>query len=211
MHDSRGLQFERLMFFSDAVFAIAITLLVIEIRVPHDITTDEQLRAALIELVPNYISFFVSFFVIGRFWLGHHRMFGHVKDWTPALVRHNLVFLLAIAFMPFPTAVLGQYATAPTSLFLYAGWLIVSGLLNLQLIHHITSHADLLARPLTPADHNDLRARWLPLAVGGATALAVPFSPLIALGVLTASPFVFNSLLWLLGRRHHAAPAATLH
>ncbi len=211
MHDSRQLQFERLMFFSDAVFAIAITLLVIEIRVPHGVTTDLQLRQGLFDLLPKYIGFVISFFVIGRFWIGHHRVFGYLKSWSPGLLRRNLSFLLAIAFMPFPTAVLGEYPTAPTSLYLYAGWLIAAGLLNLILIHHATSHPELLVAPLSPAQRHDMRASFLPLAIGVAAALAVPFSPLIALGVLTISPFVFNLLLWQLGRKYHDAEGVTLH
>ena len=68
---------ERLIFFSDAVFAIAITLLIIEVRPPHlgFHATDRDHLIALINLSPSFVAFFISFFVIGAFWAGHHRAF----------------------------------------------------------------------------------------------------------------------------------------
>jgi uncharacterized membrane protein len=91
-------QLERLILFSDAVFAIAITLLVLEIKVPsidHHIATDALLLKSLDELIPKFIGFFISFFIIGLYWTTHHRLFGHVVDYMPRLLWLNLLFLLA--------------------------------------------------------------------------------------------------------------------
>lgn len=73
-----GLSFERVVFFSDAVFAIVITLLVLELKVPH-ITehTDSALRHALVELLPRVMGFVVSFLIIGLMWSEHHRIQRH--------------------------------------------------------------------------------------------------------------------------------------
>ena len=89
------------MFFSDAVFAIAITLLVIELSVPENLTTDEQLRAALAALGPNLLSFFLSFAVTAVWWLSHHRLMRVVEHTNGMLVFLNFVLLGAIVFLPF--------------------------------------------------------------------------------------------------------------
>src|SRR6266550_8626645 len=97
-------QLERMILFSDAVFAIAITLLVIEIKVPQidrHVATDALLLNALDELIPKFIGFFISFFIIGLYWTIHHRMFGYVIDYTRKLLWLNLIFLLAVVLMPF--------------------------------------------------------------------------------------------------------------
>jgi uncharacterized membrane protein len=104
------LEFERVLFFSDAVFAIAITLLVVDLRVPISTTirSAHVLRAA----VPNMIGFGIGFVVIGLFWLGHHSLFRHIVAMNGLLIRLNLLFLGTIAFLPYPTALLS--ATSPS-------------------------------------------------------------------------------------------------
>src|SRR5712675_1560100 len=110
--DKAGFQLERMILFSDAVFAIAITLLVIEIKVPlidRHVATDALLLNALDELIPKFIGFFISFFIIGLYWTIHHRMFGYVINYTRRLLWLNLIFLLAVVLMPFSTAFYSEY------------------------------------------------------------------------------------------------------
>jgi uncharacterized membrane protein len=97
---------ERLIFFSDAVFAIAITLLVIDIRVPRLPmgSSDQASWNALLEQAPEFAGFFISFFVIGSFWAGHHRGMSLASHYAPTLTMPNLTFLCAIAALPFFTA-----------------------------------------------------------------------------------------------------------
>ena len=83
--------FERLIFFSDAVFAIAITLLVLDIRLPHDAPS---LAQGLADTVPQIFAFLLSFMVIGIYWLNHHRLFSHVTAAPMPLLRVNLLLLL---------------------------------------------------------------------------------------------------------------------
>ncbi len=91
--DREEIGFERMVFFSDAVIAIAITLLALEIRLPDIPLTAAQLPTTLLEETPRFIAYFISFFVIGIFWLGHHRMFTYIRHYNVGLIWINLVFL----------------------------------------------------------------------------------------------------------------------
>jgi uncharacterized membrane protein len=96
---------ERLMFFSDAVFAIAITLLVIEIKVPHlESGNIDEAWASLRALIPNFMAYVLSFVVIGRFWMVHHAALQIPEGHVPKLMWPNMVLLMVVAFMPFATA-----------------------------------------------------------------------------------------------------------
>ena len=105
-------QLERLILFSDAVFAIAITLLVIEIKIPeiHEDVTDKALVHSLGHLFPKFLGFLISFMLIGLYWTIHHRMFGFVTGYDKKLLVLNLVFLFFIALMPFSTGFYSEYA-----------------------------------------------------------------------------------------------------
>ena len=107
-------QLERLILFSDAVFAIAITLMVIEIKVPeiHENVSDKLLLWSLGHLAPKFFGFIVSFFLIGLYWTVHHRMFGFVTSYTRKMLVLNLVFLFFIALMPFSTGFYSEYSGA---------------------------------------------------------------------------------------------------
>lgn len=111
MHKEK-FQLERVALFSDAIFAIAITLLIIEIKVPEvhsHLLSDEQLFEGLLSILPKFIGFFVSFFVIGLYWLSHHRMFKYVIHSNQKLLWNNLLFMLPIVVMPFSTSFFSEY------------------------------------------------------------------------------------------------------
>ena len=97
--------------FSDGVFAIAITLLIIEIKVPkhEDIEHYGGLYNSLLRLWPSYLSYILSFFVIGIYWSNHHWLFSFVRKTNHTFNLLNIFFLMTIAFLPYPTAVLGDY------------------------------------------------------------------------------------------------------
>jgi TMEM175 potassium channel family protein len=125
------LAFDRLVFFSDAVFAIAITLLALELRLPEGIVAgDDALWRAILGLWPRYLSFLVSFLVIGLFWIGHHRMFRLINRFDDALLWINLLFLMCIVVIPYPTSVLGEHPGTRPAVILYAGILATTGLLQ---------------------------------------------------------------------------------
>ena len=105
-------QLERLILFSDAVFAIAITLLIIEIKVPEihkEELSELTVLQALAQLAPKFAGFLVSFLLIGQYWVMHHRMFGFVINYTERLIWLNILLLLTIVLMPFSTAFYSEY------------------------------------------------------------------------------------------------------
>ncbi len=113
---------ERLVFFSDAVMAIAITLLAIDLRVPAmthaQAVTD--LAQRLIEMVPSLGSFLISFLVIGVYWMSHHRYFGYIERLDSRLMLLNMLFLLFIVLLPFSANLLGSYPDLPLADAVYA-------------------------------------------------------------------------------------------
>jgi uncharacterized membrane protein len=96
--------------FSDGVFAIAATLLVLELKIPH--VEPGGLSEALLERWPSYATYIVSFLTIGIIWVNHHAVMERIKNVNRPLLFLNLVFLMAVAAIPFPTALLADYLHA---------------------------------------------------------------------------------------------------
>jgi uncharacterized membrane protein len=135
-------QIERMILFSDAVFAIAITLMAIEIKVPvieHDVT-DKLLLKALGHLVFKFAGFLISFFIIGLYWTVHHRMFSFVENYNGKLLWLNLLFLLSIVLMPFSSGLYGEYSNKIEMIVPYAVYvsnICLTGYLNYRLWKYI--------------------------------------------------------------------------
>ena len=126
----RGTGTERIAFFSDAVFAIALTLLALEIRVPAD-TKSSDLTAALFALWPELFAYLLTFAILGVNWMSHHRKFRVIIRFDGGLMWINLALLSLVAITPFPTSVLAEFDLQTSSVILYA--LVVAGLTLLQL------------------------------------------------------------------------------
>lgn len=127
--DDEGI--ERINALSDGVFAIAITLLVLNIEVPNDIPADrvaQELPGRLAELIPDLLSYVVSFLVIGSYWMAHRSIFQDIRAVDRGLMWLNILFLMFVAFLPFPTALLDEYANDQLPVVLYAGSLAVARL-----------------------------------------------------------------------------------
>ena len=113
--------------FSDGVFAIAITLLVLELKVPHELTS-AGLKSALIGEWPSFVAYCVSFVTIGIMWINHHRLFRLIRRVNDGLLAANGLLLLTISVVPFPTALVSAYLNHDgdrLSAAVYCGWAVV--------------------------------------------------------------------------------------
>jgi uncharacterized membrane protein len=131
-------EFSRVLAFSDGLFAIAMTLLVVGIGVPTltDQASGSELLDAYDDLGHEVLSFFISFAVIGRYWVAHHQFFRLLRAMDYRLVGLNLVYLGFIAFLPFPTALLGNYFENPVAVGSYAVAVAVVSGLEVVLFRH---------------------------------------------------------------------------
>jgi len=156
-HDRTEFQLERLILFTDAVFAIAITLLAVEIRVPelHHLPSDGEIWQLMLELVLKFVGFFIGFFVIALFWLAHHRIFRFVRAYDAKLLKLNILFLLFIVVMPFSSSLFGAYATVRAAFVVYAITVMLAGLAQMALQRYLRDPAHRLVLPEDRA-HPDL-------------------------------------------------------
>jgi uncharacterized membrane protein len=200
-HGTREL--ERFIFFSDAVFAIAMTLLVLEIRVPE---VPPHLAAAevpskVLALWPRFFGYVLSFLVIGTYWVAHHQTFRYVMSYDMTLLRLNLLFLLSISFIPFPTALLGEYGELLFSVIFYAASVGLARLLLALEWWYI------IKGPIRTSDDLDQRLARYHFFRG----FAIPVIFLISIGISFFSVilatyswllmFLADTVLWRLQRR----------
>jgi uncharacterized membrane protein len=195
---------ERLVFFSDAVFAIAITLLVIEIEVPHlGGVPDARYWQALAELLPSFFGYALSFLVIGRFWIGHHNAFTLIDHYDGRLAWPNLFLLMAIAFMPFATAFMAANLGNFVPTLVYNLTLLATAIMSRRVIGIATSE-DLVRSGTAPEMRRLLRSRGTGVILGVLTSVAATFlSPQLSQIALITIPL----WQWILNKRQ-LAPAS---
>ena len=137
--------------FSDGVFAIAITLLVLEIHLPARVSALSSNVAqahALLQLWPGYLVYVASFATIGIMWLNHHALFRACERITHGIIIANLFLLMLISFLPFPTAVLGQFGISRTAV-VYYGIVLIGIAFGYLFVHQQVLAAEGLPRRLT--------------------------------------------------------------
>jgi uncharacterized membrane protein len=180
---------DRLVLFTDAVVAIAITLLILPLvdlaREPHanamDVVTENWAQVG---------SFVLSFAVIARLWLVHHKMFQHVRAYTPGLMIVNLVWMFTIVVLPFPTEIVGAYKTNTFTVVFYTGTILASSVCQsvLTLIIYRT--------PDIAADNNRITYRNV---VNATSATALVAAALVLAALVPATSY-WSLLLILLNR-----------
>src|SRR5215217_6534577 len=148
---------------SDGVFAIAITLLVLDIRVPEipERTVATELPGELFALWPRYLGYLLSFGGISMFWVVHHSIFRGMRSYDRGLVWLNFLFLMFVAFVPFPTSLLGEYGNHQLPVAVYAATLAVGRLLLTAIQWYSVRHDRLLDEAQDPATVRFLLIRGL--------------------------------------------------
>jgi uncharacterized membrane protein len=174
--------YERVVAFSDGVFAIAITLLVLGLAVPG--VADDRLGHALSQLGPQVVSYFIGFAVMGLFWLDHNRFFARLRVYDGTLPVLNLGYLSLIALMPFTTGVYGRYGRVSIAIALYAANVAAMSL-ALVAMRLFAEHRGLLA----PA--HERRPLWHSLLPATIFLVSIPVAFIDA----RAAPFVWLALL----------------
>lgn len=140
----------RLENFSDGVFAIAVTLLILNVKIPDTRTlNNHQLNVALYKAIPHLVTFIFSFLVIGVFWVAHHRIFGFAKVLDRHLLWLNIIYLLCIAITPFPAAILSESPFLPTAIRFYSTVLLIVAVMNFILLEYILRNKHLKHEALT--------------------------------------------------------------
>jgi uncharacterized membrane protein len=172
-----GTTTDRLEVFSDGVIAIAITLLVLDIKVPQ--ARPGQLIHDLGGQWPSFAAYVLSFAVIGIMWVSHHSMFERIREIDRGLLFTNLLLLLGIAFLPFPTALLAEYArrgggNAHAAAAIYSATMALIGLAFLGIWLHLSRHPHLLVEGLDPENLRQSIRRSLvsPIVFGATIGLA---------------------------------------
>jgi uncharacterized membrane protein len=173
-------EYDRVLFFSDAIFAIAITLLVVDLQVPDvpDLRSGDLLRESL----PRMRGFALSFAVIGLYWVAHHGLFRYIKGLDRRLMFLNLLFLGCIAFLPFPTSLLSAAGDQVPATIFYAAAIAAAGLAEAAVWLYAIRIRELALPGVPPALHRQVLLRILnapavflvsiPIAVLGRPALA---------------------------------------
>lgn len=184
----------RLVAFSDGVFAISITLLILEIEPPGH---DRSLLHGLLALWPSYLAYAVTFLFIGQVWVNHHVMFDHIRGADRTVLLLNTLLLMVVAFLPFATSVLADALRSGdderTAVVFYAVAFDVTALTFNAVWQYARRHR-LLSEALDPSDATAIGRRFqLALAWLSAGALLGAALPLLGVVVIAA----FNAFFWL--------------
>jgi len=159
-------QIERMILFTDAVFAIAITLLIIEIKAPeiHKNMGFTEMVDQLLNLIPKFVGFIISFFVVAIYWRSHHRMFSFIKDYDDKLIWLNFFFLFSIILMPFSSAYYSDNTTYSLPFWFYSLNVALTGFLNYRMLTYIIKHKGRISDGFDDLKTRQL-ARWRTLIV----------------------------------------------
>jgi uncharacterized membrane protein len=131
----------RLETFSDGVFAIVITLLILDIRFPE--VEYSQFAATLVSLLPRILAYVMSFIIIGLYWVVHHNSMRAMERIDPGFLWLNILLLLCVSFIPFPTSLLGRYPFQAGPIIFYGATLILANIVGYVMLVYVYYHPDL--------------------------------------------------------------------
>jgi uncharacterized membrane protein len=156
-----GFSPHRIEALTDGIYAVAMTLLVIELKLPDHaaIHTADQLVDGLVHLLPRFLAWAMSFFVLAFFWIGHHRSYGHLRRTDPKLVWLNIAQLAFVSLMPFSCDLVGEHGQVLVSQIIYSANMALLAVFGLLVSRHIFSNPDLAAVPMSLAMYRGARIR----------------------------------------------------
>jgi uncharacterized membrane protein len=195
----------RLNAISDGVFAIVITLMVFEIKIPEVAPgrAVTELPQALIKLLPDFEILFLSFVILGIYWVGHNNVFLHVLRHDRLMLWLNILFLLTVALIPFPAALLVRYGDAQISVILYALNLAVGGVLLDLIWAYATYNMHLMCDSVQPALVRSFHIRILTGPAIYVLAIGVSFVSLLAAKILFAMAIFYYLVPTVQDLLHH--------
>ena len=189
-----GLPTNRIEALADGIFAVAMTILVLELHVPDlgPVVSDNALLLALDALVPKALSFGSGFVILGTLWIGHRFQFHYIRRTNRAILWINLAFLLSISFLPFVVALIGTYGPTRVTCIVYGASLEVPLACLLVQWLYATGPGRLVGLNLPPTVFLGLRNRVLMGMVGyGSGLLLAPVAPRASLGCYAATPLLY--------------------
>jgi len=196
----------RVLALSDGVFAIILTLLVLEIRVP-ELSGDQGLGDALREIRPSFVAFLISFVVVANAWARHRDLFALIRRTDRVVIWLNILYMLPLALLPFGSSLLARYDHDAVALELYGLILIAIALTRLAIWAYVTARPDLLYVPVEP------RSRWNRAAivtiptVAFAVAIALADkAPTVSLAIYALTPLIYFVAITV--ARNKAAPGS---
>lgn len=187
----------RLETFSDGVFAIAATLLVLNLEVP-DLPRNEaaqELPRAVVALAPSAISYVVSFLVIMSFWMAHRAQFRAIANANRRLSWLNGLFLMVVAFLPFSTGLFDRYPTAPLAIVIYAGSLALARLMLTAIWWYASADPSLIREGITPREIRFHRLNGLLVSLVFALSIGVAYFSVWAAVAVWVALFVADHVL----------------
>jgi uncharacterized membrane protein len=194
--DNPGLSFERVAFFTDAVYAIALTLIVVGIGVPavgraSDVS---DMWRELGDQVPQFLSFFVGVLVIGSYWAANHQAVDRLSAVDRRYIMWTVVYLSFVAFLPFPIRLVGAYFDNPLSIILFAVNLAAVSTMEAVLYAHAWRASLLVARPSRGGYRWVLSMSLLPVPVFLISIPVAFVSPILVLVLWACEPLLASRL-----------------
>jgi uncharacterized membrane protein len=190
----------RLEALSDGVFAIVMTILVLELSIPlvTGTSANTELRRRLLEMWPQFLAYGVSFLVLGVIWINHHLMFHHIKRADSKLVWLNIITLMFVALVPFSTSLLGEYGETQTAVVVYGVNILLTLIMAFILWTYATGRYRLVDRDIDPKLVRRTKFMFLFASLLFLLAMGISFiSPIASFGIYALMALTSIISTWL--------------
>lgn len=174
-HYTHGMSKHRIDALTDGIFAVAMTLLVIELKIPEalHVASNAGLISALVHLIPKFVGWVISFLVLALFWYGHHRAFHFVRRVNGPLVALNILFLGFVSFMPFASGIAGEYTGALAAQVVYSITMILLSISSITIWRYLHRHPELCEPVMSEGVYQASRFRTFMLMLISLVAIVI--------------------------------------